>query len=180
MPFIRSSYRGLLLLAAFVMAMLAACTTEQPSEPVKPDEPAKLGKLGTVNFPTWGSQQTQAHFLRGVAALHSFWYAVALDEFRESTRIEPDFMMGYWGEAMAHNHPIWGDPQETEAARKVLEKITDTPKLTPRERAWLQAARSYMARAISPRVIGRTLPRWKKSTAITPMTWRRRSSMRSR
>ena len=141
MPFIRSSYRGLLLLAAFVMAMLAACTTEQQSEPAKPDEPAKLGKLGTVNFPTSGSQQAQAHFLRGVAALHSFWYAVALDEFRESTRIEPDLMMGYWGEAMAHNHPIWGDPQETEAARKVLEKITDTPKLTPRERAWLQAVK---------------------------------------
>ena len=48
-------------------------------------------------------------------------------------------MMGYWGEAMAHNHPIWGDPQETEAARKVLEKIRDTSKLTPRERAYVQA-----------------------------------------
>ena len=141
MPFIRSSYRGLLLLVAFVMTMLAACTTEQRSEPAKPDEPAKLGKLGTVNFPTSGSQQAQVHFLWGVAALHSFWYAVALDEFRESTRIEPDFMMGYWGEAMAHNHPIWGDPQETEAARKVLEKIKDTPKLTPRERAWLQVVK---------------------------------------
>jgi hypothetical protein len=35
-----------------------------------------------------------------VAALHSFWYAVALDEFRESTRIEPDFMVGYWGEKL--------------------------------------------------------------------------------
>ena len=76
-----------------------------------------------------------------MAALHSFWYAVALEEFRESTKIEPDFMMGYWGEAMAHNHPIWGDPQETEAARKVLEKIRDTSKLTPRERAYVQAVR---------------------------------------
>jgi hypothetical protein len=65
-----------------------------------------------------------------VAALHSFWYPVALDEFREATKIEPDCMMGYWGEAMAHNHPIWGDPQETDAAREVLEKIKDTQKLT--------------------------------------------------
>jgi hypothetical protein len=31
---------------------------------------------------------------------------------------------------MAHNHPIWGDPQETDAAREVLEKIKDTQKLT--------------------------------------------------
>ena len=96
------------------------------------------GKLGTVDFPTSGSAKAQAHFLRGVAALHSFWYEVALEEFRESTKIEPDFM-GYWGEAMAHNHPIWGDPQETEAARKVLANIRDTSKLTPRERAYVQA-----------------------------------------
>jgi hypothetical protein len=66
---------------------------------------------------------------------------VALDEFRESTTIDPDCMMGYWGEAMAHNHPIWGDPQETEAARKVLEQIKYTPKLTPRECAYLQAVK---------------------------------------
>ncbi|MGH8511222.1 MAG: hypothetical protein ACREU8_07525, partial [Gammaproteobacteria bacterium] len=114
------------------MAMLAACTTAQQPEP------AKLGELGTVDFPTSCSNQ-QAHFLRGVAALHSFWYPVALDEFREATKIEPDCMMGYWGEAMAHNHPIWGDPQETDAARRVLEKIKDTQKLTLRERAYLQA-----------------------------------------
>jgi len=133
--------RAFLLLAAFVIAMLAACTTKQPSDSADSAEPTKLGKLGAVVFPTSGSEQAQARFLRGVAALHSFWYEVALDEFRESTKIEPDFMMGYWGEAMAHNHPIWGDPQETEAARKALEKIKDTPKLTPRERAWLQAVR---------------------------------------
>jgi hypothetical protein len=102
----------------------------------------RLGKLGKVAFPTsCSNHQAQAHFLRGVAALHSFWYPVALEEFRASTRIEPDCMMGYWGEAMAHNHPIWGDPQETEAARQVLEKIKDTPKLSPRERTYLQAVR---------------------------------------
>src|ERR687896_585892 len=111
------------------MAMLAAETYGQ------------LSRLGTVEFPTSGPAKAQAHFLRGVAALHSFWYPVALDEFRASTKIEPDFMMGYWGEAMAHNHPTWGDPQETEAARQVLEEINDTPELTPRERAWLNAVK---------------------------------------
>jgi hypothetical protein len=129
----RFSSRAFFVAVTCVMAMLAAySTTQQP-------ESAQLDKLGTVDFPTSGSAQAQAHFLRGVAALHSFWYAVALEEFRASTRIEPDFMMGYWGEAMAHNHPIWGDPQETEAARKVLVNIRDTSKLTPRERAYVQA-----------------------------------------
>jgi hypothetical protein len=100
---------------------------------------AQESTLGTVNFPTSGSPQAQAHFLRGVAALHSFWYPVALEEFRAATRVEPEFMMGYWGEAMAHNHPLWGDPQETEAARQALAHITITPRLMPRERAYIQA-----------------------------------------
>ena len=128
MPFTRSSNRASLLLAAFVMAMLAADTNAQQS------------KLGTVDFPTSGSEKAQAHFLRGLAALHSFWYEEAHDEFRESTQVEPGFMMGYWGEAMAHNHPLWGE-QDTEAARKVLEKIKDTQNLTVRERAYLHAVK---------------------------------------
>jgi hypothetical protein len=137
-----SLHKALLLLAVSVMVLLVACTAEHQSESIRSDESVRLDKLGTVNFPTSAqSERAQAHFLRGVAALHSFWYPVALDEFRESTKIEPDFMMGYWGEAMAHNHPIWGDPQETDAARQVLEKINDTSKLTPRERAWLNAVK---------------------------------------
>jgi tetratricopeptide (TPR) repeat protein len=127
--FAQLSNRALCLLAAFLMAMLAAETYGQ------------LSRLGTVEFPTSGPAKAQAHFLRGVAALHSFWYPVALDEFRAATKLEPDFMMGYWGEAMAHNHPIWGDPQNTEAARQVLAKIRDTQKLTPRERAYLDAVK---------------------------------------
>ena len=68
---------------------------------------AQTSRLGKVDFPTSGSEKAQAHFLRGLAALHSFWYEEALEAFRESTSIEPDFMMGYWGEAMAYNHPLW-------------------------------------------------------------------------
>ena len=141
MPLLWSSYGASFLLTALVIAVLGGVGAGHPFNRENQAEHAKLGKLGTVNFPTSCSQPAQARFLRGVAALHSFWYPVAIEEFRESTKIEPDCMMGYWGEAMAHNHPIWGDPQETEAARKALEKIRDTPKLTPRERAWLQAVR---------------------------------------
>jgi hypothetical protein len=79
-------------------------------------------QLGKVVFPTSGSADAQAHFIRGLAALHSFWFEEALDEFRASTKIDPSFVMGYWGEAMAHNHPLWAE-QDTEAARKVLANI---------------------------------------------------------
>lgn len=138
MSFTPSSNRTALFLVAFVTAVFAACTTEQQTNLAEQGRP---GKLGTVAFPASCSNHAQANFLRGVAALHSFWYEVALDEFRESTTIDPNCTMGYWGEAMAHNHPLWGDPQETEEARKVLAKINNTPKPTSREFAYLQAVK---------------------------------------
>lgn len=101
---------------------------------------AQESKLGSVEFQTSGSPAAQAHFLRGLAALHSFWYEEALEAFRESTKADPDFMMGYWGEAMAQNHPLWSE-QDLNAARLVVAKIKDTPKLSDRERAYLNAVK---------------------------------------
>jgi len=102
---------------------------------------AQESQLGRVEFPTSGSEKAHAHFLRGLAALHSFWYEEALEAFRESTKIDPDFAMGYWGEAMAHNHPLWSE-QDIAAARQVLAKIKETPELTDRERAYITAVRA--------------------------------------
>src|SRR5436853_6531465 len=62
--------------------------------------------LGKISFETSGSSASQTHFLRGVAALHSFWFEEALDEFRQSTKAEPNFMIGYGCEAMAANHTV--------------------------------------------------------------------------
>ncbi|HEY3132654.1 MAG TPA: hypothetical protein VGL91_24605 [Acidobacteriota bacterium] len=101
---------------------------------------AQQAGLGKINFPTSGSAQAQVHFLRGVAALHSFWFEEALDAFRDSTRVDPDFMMGYWGEAMANNHPLWSE-QDTAAGRKVIAKMGGTEKLTPKERAFIDAVK---------------------------------------
>jgi tetratricopeptide (TPR) repeat protein len=101
---------------------------------------AQESQLGRVEFPTSGSPQAQAHFLRGLAALHSFWYEEAAEAFRESTKADPEFMMGYWGEAMTLNHPLWSE-QDLAAARLVIAKLKDTPKLTERERAYLDAVK---------------------------------------
>jgi len=123
----KSSLASLVLLLS---ALLVGATAQQSQQ----------SQLGKVDFPTSGSAKAQAHFVRGVAALHSFWFEEALDEFRESTRLEPDFMMGYWGEAMAYNHPLWSE-QDTEAGRKTVAQIKDTKKLTERERGYLNAVK---------------------------------------
>ncbi len=99
---------------------------------------------GAITFPTSCTEPAHAKFLRGAEALHSFWYPVALEEFREVTRFDPDCAMGYWGEAMAHNHPIWGDPQDTQAGRAVLAELARTAgpsSATERERRWIEAVR---------------------------------------
>ncbi len=103
---------------------------------------AQQSSLGRVEFPvTTESAEARAHFLRGVGALHSFWFEEALAEFRAATKADPGFVMGYWGEAMALNHPLWAE-QETETAREVLRKIKDDSKVTPRERAYVAAVRA--------------------------------------
>lgn len=109
---------------------------------------AQNSQLGNVRFETSGSEKAQASFLRGLAALHSFWYEEALEAFRESTKIDPDFMMGYWGEAMAYNHPLWSE-QDASAARLVIAKFrdvkTDTKgtRLSKRREAALRRWRRY-------------------------------------
>ncbi|HEY0101599.1 MAG TPA: tetratricopeptide repeat protein [Pyrinomonadaceae bacterium] len=131
MSFRRASLRALSALCLSISFGVAAfAQVTQPN-----------GALGQVDFPTSGSKEAQAHFLRGVAALHSFWYEEALEAFQAATKVDPDFMLGYWGEAMAHNHPLWNE-QDTEAARKVIVKIRDTGRLTARESKYLNAVKA--------------------------------------
>ncbi|NKB82521.1 MAG: hypothetical protein GKS05_11665 [Nitrospirales bacterium] len=99
------------------------------------------GKLGTIEFPTSGSAQAHHQFLQGIAALHSFWYEEAVDAFQRATTIDPNFVMGYWGEAMAHNHPIWNEENLNEA-RTALQAIPNDSSSTERERRYLHAVRT--------------------------------------
>ena len=136
MPLRRATYTVFMSLCATVC--LAAAVFAQPSQKA---QKTQGGALGRIDFPTSGSPAAQEHFLRGVAALHSFWYEEALEAVQAATKVEPGFALGYWGEAMAHNHPLWNE-QDTDAARKVLAKIRDTGRLTPRESAYLDAVKA--------------------------------------
>jgi tetratricopeptide (TPR) repeat protein len=101
-------------------------------------------ELGTIHFPTSGSPKAQPHFLRGVLLLHSFEYDDAQVAFQEAQKVDPDFAMAYWGEAMTLNHPLW-EEQSLKEARDILARLGSSEEArlakapTDREKGYLQA-----------------------------------------
>ena len=108
---------------------------------------AQVEGLGNTTFENSGLEQAQETFLRGVLLLHSFEYEDAREAFLETSRIDPDFAMAYWGLAMTWNHPIWMD-QDTEAGRAALHELASDmdgrlkKAPTAREKDYLRAVES--------------------------------------
>lgn len=101
--------------------------------------------LGTLSFPTSTKSNTaQAVFARGALLLHLFEYPDAANAFRQAEKLDPDFAMAYWGEAMTNNHGIWNQ-LDARAGRDALAKLAATPTLrmakapTQREKDYLAA-----------------------------------------
>jgi len=127
--------RSALVALPFAAALLAG----QPS-----DATAQTGPVGEVAFENSGAAAAQPAFRRGLAQLHNFEYQAAIAAFREAQAADPGFVMAYWGEAMAHNHPVWMQ-QDAAAGRAALAKLAPTREArlararTERERAYLEA-----------------------------------------
>jgi tetratricopeptide (TPR) repeat protein len=100
--------------------------------------------LGAIDFPNSGSREAQESFLRGVGALHNFWYEEATEAFQKAQETDPGFALAYWGEAMSYNHPLWSE-QDIAAARGALRRLGATRKEriakapTDREKLYLEA-----------------------------------------
>src|SRR5213083_667257 len=105
---------------------------------------AAQNMYGEVAFANSGAAAAQPPFLRGLALLHDFEYPLAANSFRQAQKIDPDFVMAYWGEAMTYTHPVWYQ-QDLPAARAVLQRLGATAEeraakaKSDRERAYLQA-----------------------------------------
>ena len=97
-----------------------------------------------VRFPTSGAPAAQPSFLRGVTALHNFQYEDAVEAFGEAQKIDRDFAMAYWGEAMAYHPTLWLN-QDADMARQILLRLGPTPQAraakagTEREKGFLRA-----------------------------------------
>lgn len=106
---------------------------------------AQTPQLGSIEFPTSGSEEAQQHFVQGVLLMHNFEYEDAGTHFWKAQEADPDFAMAYWGEAMAVNHAIW-QRQDTEQAVAILNRLAATPEEraakagTELEKRWLHAA----------------------------------------
>src|SRR5215470_7109499 len=79
-------------------------------------------QLGTIHFPSSASTGAQPPFLVGVKALFNFEFDIAAEAFQQTQKADPNFALGYWGEAMSFNHPLWAQ-QDLSAARKVLDRL---------------------------------------------------------
>ena len=100
--------------------------------------PAQL--LGKISFPNSGAVEAQADFIEGVLYLHNFEYEDARDAFLRARATDAGFAMAYWGEAMTHNHPLWGR-QDLAAGQAALEALPDGAAVSAREALYLDAAR---------------------------------------
>ena len=107
---------------------------------------AQSGQYGEVAFANSGAAAAQPAFQRGVALLHNFQYDEAAAAFRDAQRLDPNFAMAYWGEAMTYNHGVWRE-QDSAAARAVLAHVSalPNPSMTPRERGYLDAIETLYA-----------------------------------
>jgi tetratricopeptide (TPR) repeat protein len=136
-----------LILASLAVALSSTATAQhREARPNSTNSPAGATGLGRIDFPVSGPRAAKIHFVRGMLAVHSFWYEEARDEFREATRVAPDFAMGYWGEALTYFHPVWGE-ENVAASRAALQRIpngTVAPALTPREKLYIDAARTLV------------------------------------
>ena len=101
-------------------------------------------EIGSVHFSTSCNEAAQERFDRGVAKLHSFWFASANEEFAAAAAADPACAMAHWGTAMT----LWGNPmariapsddhtaQAVAAVARAKALIADA---TPREQAYIEA-----------------------------------------
>jgi tetratricopeptide (TPR) repeat protein len=111
--------------------------------------------LPSARFPGSGSAAARPPFLRGVTALHNFQYEGAVEAFRQTQRVDRDFVLGYWGEAMAWNQSLWLN-QDAEQARAALGRLAPTPPAraakakTELERGYLRAVEALFGSGDRP------------------------------
>src|SRR5712675_406909 len=105
-----------------------------------------IEKLGTVQFANSCKPEVQPLFQRGVALLHSFWYAEGAKTFAAVAKADPACAMAHWGTAITlfgnpFTWPLTGDalPQGWAA----VERAKAANAKTQRERDYIGAIEAF-------------------------------------
>jgi hypothetical protein len=130
--------------AAVAPASNAATT---PSTSPSSSDGYKAEALGALHFEvSGGTPPAREHFVRGLLALHSFWYDEATRQFQQAVEADKTFSMAYWGLAMSHAKLLWGD-DDLNAGRDALTRMPAPDRLPPHDQAWVVAALSLFRKA---------------------------------
>ena len=93
--------RRMLFFLSLVTIVAVPALAQQHEHGAQPAE-----RLGKVTFEVSCPAEVRADYNRGVALLHSFWYAAAIEQFNDVGKRAPSCAMVHWGVAMG----IWGNP----------------------------------------------------------------------
>jgi hypothetical protein len=103
------------------------------------------GRGGDLVFPISCGAQVQPSFDAALAALHSFWYGRAREEFAAITQTDPDCAMAQWGLAMSVWNQLWAPPRPDNlaAGRKAIEQARSASRKSQRETDYIEALAAF-------------------------------------
>jgi hypothetical protein len=141
-----------LTITAFAAAFLLVASSVFSQHEQHQHGPAELGNLGKVHFVTSCNEAAQRDITRGVALIHSFWYAEAEKSFRAAARSDETCGMAWWGVAMANVHPVWQPPtpDELRAGTEAAAKAKAIGAKSDRERGYIDAINAFYSGADVP------------------------------
>lgn len=134
------------LLTAFLLAAPLTVLAQHDHS----DHQHDLGNIGKAHLATSCSEAAQKEIDRGVALMHSFWYAPAEQAFRQAAEADAACGMAWWGLAMANLHPVWVAPTPDEFKRgdEAAEKAAGVGAKTDREKAYIAAINTYYSESL--------------------------------
>jgi len=106
-------------------------------------------RLGTVHFSTSCNAESQKHFDRAVALLHSFQFSNAIDGFNAALKADSSCAIAYWGIALSH----WSNPfapglkatSQLQDGRQSSERGLSLGAKSARERSYIAAVSKLYA-----------------------------------
>ena len=131
------------LSGAIVLAALTQTAAAQHSDHAAHGAPA-ADQVGSenVSFATTCSADTADEFNRGIALVHSFWFAEAINTFDNVLARDPDCAIAHWGIALSHwGNPFAGQRNAAQLARgqASVQAALDTGATDAREQAYINA-----------------------------------------